>query len=108
MELTLTRWVKQLAGYSERKPGSFCPAPVAPESQAATATAFACPVGSVSLSLGPRIPLVPYRPPWQRQVRLRFRHPDSREPASKPLPLTAGLLSCCHKRLVAERHSPAR
>src|ERR1035441_2219326 len=33
------RWVKQLAGHSGRKPASFCPALIAPESQAAKATA---------------------------------------------------------------------
>jgi hypothetical protein len=40
--------VKQLARHSGRKLDSFCPAPIVPESQAAKATAFACPAESVS------------------------------------------------------------
>src|ERR1019366_7962537 len=106
-EFVLTRWVKQLAGHSGRELGSFYPEPIAPESQAAKATASGCPAESVSLSLGPRTRLVLYRPPWRTQEQLRPRRPDSRERASEPLPLSAGLLRHCHKPLLADQHSPA-
>jgi hypothetical protein len=86
-----------------RKRGSFCPAPIAPESLVAKATASGCPAGSVSPSLGPRIRLVSYRLPSQPQARLRSRRSDSWEQASKPLPLSAALLRHCHRRLPAEQ-----
>src|SRR5277367_4883259 len=97
--------MKQLAGYSGRQRGSFYSRPVAPEWQAAKATASACSAGSVSLDLEPTIQLAPYRPPEQTQARLDFRHPEPWEPASKPRPLTAGLPRNCRKPLVAEQHS---
>src|SRR5580692_7444943 len=99
--------MKQLAEHSGRKPGSFDPAPIAPEPQAAKATASACPAGSVSPSLVPTTRLVLHRPPWQRQGRLRPRHPDSQEKASKPPPPTAGLLQDYHKPLAGARYWPA-
>src|SRR5579862_514208 len=107
MQFAPTRPGKQLEEHSVRQPGSFCSAPLASESLAAKATASACPVGSVFLSLAPRIRLAPYRPPCQTRARLHSRRPDSREPASKPLPLTAAPQRHCHKRPVAEQHSPA-
>src|SRR6266852_4158573 len=103
-----TRWVKQLAGRSGQQSDSFYPAPIAPELLAAKATASACPAGSVSPSLGPRIRLVPYRPPWQTQARLRPRRPGSAERASKPLPLTASLQQDYRKPLAEQRRSHAR
>src|ERR1700719_489502 len=107
MQFAPARWERQLAGYSGRKLDSFCPAPTAPESLAAKATASACPAGSVFLNLEPRTRLASYRPPWQTQARLHSRRPDSREPASKPLPLIAALLWHCRKLLPAALHSPA-
>src|SRR5438552_8826688 len=108
MELSLTRRVKQLAGHLGREPGSFCPAPIALESLVAKATASAYPAGSVSPGLGPTIRLLPYRPPWQTQARLRSRLRDSWGPVSKLLPLTAALLWHCNKQLVEEQYSPDR
>ena len=99
--------MRQLAGHSGRQPDSSCPTPIAPESQAAKATASGCPAGSVSPSPAPRTRLVPCRPPWRTQARLRSRHPDSSEQASKPLPLTVALPLRCRKRLPVEQHSPA-
>ena len=90
-----------LQGIQGEQPGSFCPAPIVPESRAAKATASGCPVGSVFLSLAPRIRLVPYHPPWQTQVRLRPPRPDLWKQASKPLPPLAGLPQDCRKRLLA-------
>ena len=60
----------------------------------------ACPAGSVSLNLEPKIRLVPNRPPWQTQARFRSRRPDSSEHASKPLPPTAAF------RRIAVSHFP--
>ncbi len=107
-ECTPTRWGKQLAGRSGRKPDFFCLAPIALQSRAARATASGCPAGSVSLSLGPKIRPVPYRPPSQTQVLLHSPHPDSSEQASKHLPLFVGLPQDCHKPPVAEQHSSDR
>src|ERR1035441_9809592 len=101
-----TQWGKQLAGYSGQQSDSFYPAPIAPESRAAKSTASACPVGSVSLSLALRTRLLPRRPPWQTQARLRPRLPDSREPASTPLPLTFGRPRHGRRRPPPEQQSP--
>jgi hypothetical protein len=57
--------------------------------------------------LGPAIRLAPYRPPWQTQRGFDSRRPDSREPASKPLPLLPRFRRL-PKRLPQEQHSPAR
>jgi len=69
------RWLRQLAVYSRRKSGSFYLAPIASESHAAKATASACPAGSVSPSLVPRIQLAPYHLPWQTQAQLSTSTP---------------------------------
>jgi hypothetical protein len=80
--------------------------PIAFESQAAKAIASVCQEESSSPGPALMIRLVQCRPPWQTRARLRPGRPDLREPASKPLPLIAGILRFCHKRPVAERHSP--
>src|SRR5208282_3438357 len=108
MECCLIRCVTQLAESSEQKQCSFCPATPAPESQAAKATASACPAGSASPNLGPRIRRGRYRPPWQTQGRLPRPPLDLREQVSKPLPLTVGPLRDCRKPLVVEQKPPDR
>ena len=84
---------------SGQQPGSFCPVPVAPESLAAKATASVCAAGSVSPSLAPRTRLATYLPLWQTQVQIRSPRPNSSEPTSMPLPLSAGLARHCRNQL---------
>src|SRR5271169_3895156 len=101
----------QPAELSGREPDSFYPTyptPLAHESQAAKATASACPAESVSPSPEPTIPLAPCRPPGPTQVLLHSLHPDSRERVPKPFPLTAALPQHSRKRLPAARQSPDR
>src|SRR6266550_2824181 len=100
IEEAACRAVRAVAGF-------FLSSANCPESQAAKATASGYPAESVCLSLAPTIRLVPYRPPWQRQARLRAPRPDWWEPASKPLPLTAGLPQDCRKRPHAAQQSSA-
>ena len=98
---------KQLAGQSGREAGFFLPAPIAPESRAARATASGCPAGSVSLSLVPRIQLAPFARHGKRKRGFDLDALTRRDQALKPLPLPAALPQDCRKPLVAPRHSPA-
>ena len=89
------------ARQSRRESRSFCLVPLAPESRAAKASAFACPRGTVALSPAPGILRVPYRRPWQTQARLRPRRSDSWEQASGHLPLSDALPQYCRRPLLA-------
>ena len=70
--------------------GSPCPAPIVPESLAARSTAFAYPAESVPEILSQRFS--PRRVACKANASAASPpRPDSWDPASKPLPLTAGL-----------------
>src|SRR5437667_7343377 len=89
------------------KRGCFDLVPIAPESLAAKGTSSACRVGSVSLSLEPRIQLARHRLLARTRGPLPLWLPDSPERVSGPLQLTVGLHQQCRKRLPAELRSLA-
>jgi len=96
---TLARWVvRQLAGHS----GGSRILPVQRQLRLNRRQQSDC----IWVSSGKRFPkscakdsALAVSPPWRTQARLRSRHSDSSEQASKPLPLTVALPLRSRKRL---------
>ncbi len=93
---------------SARRLSFFYPRPIAPEPQAAKATASGSSAESVFSCPGTRFRRATYRLPWRMPVPLRPRPRDYLEQVSKPLRLTAGLPRRGHRPPVAARRSPYR